>query len=114
METYCMDCGALLKGRSDKRFCNDYCRSHHYHQVNKDELLFLKEINKILKKNKIILERFYTQGISALHRSPMLAAGFNFNYFTHLKSGHGGRTCIYCYEYGYVKLNEDEFLLCKQ
>ncbi|MFA6947300.1 MAG: DUF2116 family Zn-ribbon domain-containing protein, partial [Pedobacter sp.] len=28
MERECLDCGAALRGRTDKKFCDDQCRSN--------------------------------------------------------------------------------------
>ena len=33
-ERYCLDCGAVLHGRADKKFCNDQCRNNYNNQLN--------------------------------------------------------------------------------
>ena len=35
-ERKCLECGTVLKGRSDKKFCSDYCRNTYNNKVNRD------------------------------------------------------------------------------
>ena len=35
----CLECGVLVKGRIDKKFCSDYCRNSFNNKVNKIELV---------------------------------------------------------------------------
>jgi len=111
MERYCRDCGKVLRGRSDKKFCDDYCRTHYNNQLHKEENMVLREINKVLRKNKSILERFYTAGKTNQDQLVLLAAGFNFDYFTHQQYGSDGEAYIFCYEYGYRLLENGRLLI---
>jgi hypothetical protein len=111
MERPCIDCGTPLIGRSDKKFCDDYCRTHFNNQLHKEENIVLKEINKILRKNKLILERLYTTGKITHDRTALLAAGFNFDYFTHQQYDGKGEISISCYEYGYRPMENGKLLI---
>lgn len=56
MERFCLDCQALLKGRADKKFCDDQCRSNYNNRLKTVNNQFLNAVNKILKKNRDVLE----------------------------------------------------------
>jgi hypothetical protein len=38
METnkFCLNCNEKLVGRTDKKFCSDYCRTHYHNALNKE------------------------------------------------------------------------------
>ena len=38
MEIKCLDCGEIIEGRTDKKFCNLYCKSSYHYKKNKDYL----------------------------------------------------------------------------
>lgn len=109
----CLDCGLKLTGRVDKKFCDDHCRSNYNNILNKDRHSIFKTINRILKNNATVLGRFNKHGLNELHRSILIAAGFNFTYFTHQLSGPGGKLYTCCYNYGY-ELMDGEILQIKE
>ncbi|AMQ00379.1 hypothetical protein AY601_3513 [Pedobacter cryoconitis] len=108
---YCQDCGTILKGRTDKKFCDDYCRCHYNNDINRDREQDFKKINSILRKNANILEKLVGQGIRISTPHLLSAAGFNFTFFTHQLNEQNGEICIYCYNYGYVKINEGQLVI---
>ena len=114
MAEHCTDCGKILRGRSDKRFCDDYCRSHHYNQVHRDDNTFTKQINRILKKNRSILKGLHTQGKLMATRQSLLVLGFDFSFYTHQEEHEKSDPYTFCYEYGYLKLNEEEYAVYKK
>jgi hypothetical protein len=114
MERLCLDCGHLIRGRSDKKFCNDTCRNSHNNKVKSDDNAVLKKINTILKKNRSILAHFNPMGKAKISRKKLAAAGFNFDYHTYTFSSQNGSAYIFCYEYGYVISANDDFLLVKR
>ena len=53
----CLACERALKGRSDKKFCNDYCRNN-YNNVQKAKNNYspaIRNINNALLKNRKVL-----------------------------------------------------------
>lgn len=110
---YCQDCRTILKGRIDKKFCDDYCRCHYHNNINRGRDQDFKKINSILKKNTCILEKLIEQGIKTSTLHLLSAAGFNFSFFTHQLAEQNGEISIYCYNYGYMKINA-EHLVIKQ
>ncbi|WP_315824342.1 hypothetical protein [Paraflavitalea speifideaquila] len=52
----CPACGKPVKGRADKRFCDDYCRNNYNNQLNSDSVNYVRNVNNILRRNRRILE----------------------------------------------------------
>ena len=98
----CCECGDKIKGRSDKKFCNDACRSAHHNKKNKVVCSPQKKINSVLSKNRRILKDCFEQ--SEDKRVPKLKLenqGFVFNFYTHQINSNKGVSYRYCYDFGY-------------
>ena len=107
----CEYCGKELIGRIDKRFCDDTCRTSFHNQQKQDEATFVRPINTILKKNRKILQTLNKTGKSKVHRDVLQKAGFMFDYHTHQYTTKKGSTYTFCYEQGYLPLDNDWFML---
>lgn len=112
----CLSCGKALKGRIDKKFCDDYCRTQYNNQLKAEDDLVVKKINSILRHNRKILERLLPPGeeMGKCPRQKMADAGFNFQYLTHRYTNKKGNVYLFCYEYGYLPLEGDWMLLVKR
>ena len=110
MGRYCLECGLILRGRTDKKFCGDHCRGHYNNMQNKNRYSGRKAINNILGRNAGILEKLLKNGVTQLHLQTLASIGFDFNYFTHLHTD-GGTVCYCCYTFAYIKINEKELIL---
>ncbi|MEO5997442.1 MAG: hypothetical protein ABIN89_11940 [Chitinophagaceae bacterium] len=112
----CLSCGKLIKGRSDKKFCNDNCRNNFNNHLKSNEKPLIKDINNILRKNRRILETMIKPGeVTAKNlKAKMLAMGFNFGYFTNVFTNKKGLVYYFCYEYGYLLLDGDWVLIVKR
>ncbi len=113
-ERVCLDCGAPLHGRADKKFCNDLCRNNYNNQLNSSSYNLVRNINNILRRNRRILEELNPTGKTKTTRKKLLAKGFDFEYHTRSYQTQNGKTYQFCYEYGYLPLDGDEFLLVKR
>jgi predicted nucleic acid-binding Zn ribbon protein len=51
----CKECGQVLNGRKDQKFCSDYCRNTYNNRQNEDATAYVRRINNILRKNRRIL-----------------------------------------------------------
>lgn len=82
---YCTYCDTSIRGRSDKRFCNDACRNAYHNEMNKESSTVVHRINRSLKHNRQILGRFLTpvQETIEVRKDLLLLSGFNFMYITH-------------------------------
>lgn len=81
----CIDCGAPLNGRADKRFCDDYCRIHYNNKMKSGSNNLIRNINNALKKNRNILAGFLKEDeeTAKISREKLLGNGFIFKYGTH-------------------------------
>jgi hypothetical protein len=119
METrVCLACGNILRGRVDKKFCNDYCRNN-YNNVQKSKAgqnLLVRNINAALLRNRKVMESIlpYNEDTAKAHKDKLQRLGFHFRYFTHLYTTKTGKTYYYCYDYGYLPLDNDWFLIVKK
>ena len=53
----CIACNKIIRGRSDKKFCNDYCRNAYNNQIKSPTNNLIRNTNNRLSKNRRILER---------------------------------------------------------
>lgn len=103
----CIECGADMKGRSDKRYCSDSCRSSYHNRMNSDTSNFVRNVNNILRKNRRILEENNPKGKAKISREKLLEQGFKFTYFTNEYVTKSGNVYHFCYEQGYIELEDD-------
>ena len=114
MERKCMDCGEPLAGRADKKFCDDSCRANYNNRRNSAESGYLRKVNNILKRNRKILEKLNPGGEHKVKWQALINEGFNFNYITDMNETTDGSQYRFCYEYGYLLLDDDEVLLVRR
>jgi len=110
----CLACGNTLKGRADKKFCNDYCRNQHNNQLNSDSSNSLRNVNNILRRNRRILEEMLESRDKpyAVHKAELEKKGYNFKFHTSSYANKGdNKMYYYCYEYGYTFIEDDKCLL---
>ncbi|MES2274541.1 MAG: hypothetical protein V4592_00870 [Bacteroidota bacterium] len=112
-ERKCLDCGTILHGRADKKFCNDLCRNSYNNQLNSNSYNLVRNINNILRRNRRVMEELNPTGKIKVSRERMLQKGFDFDYFTGSFQTQAGARYFFCYEYGYLPLEADEVLLVK-
>jgi len=111
----CITCGKLLKGRSDKKFCDDQCRNSHNNQLKSGVNNYKRKVNGTLSKNRRILEDLFVRNgkIKRVKRDLLVGLGFQFNYLTHTYNNRKGSTYVYCYDYGYLEMEKDWLLIVK-
>lgn len=107
----CMHCGKEVKGRLDKKFCDDVCRNAWHNKQNQDEATHIRTVNAILKKNRKILMDLNLTGKSKVRKEDLLKNGFNFDYLTRIYTTQKGSTYFFCYEQGYLPLEGDWYML---
>jgi predicted nucleic acid-binding Zn ribbon protein len=112
---FCLQCGEPLKGRADKKFCDDQCRTT-YNNNLKSEAIWVREINITLRRNRKIIEELIpiNDGKLKTTKVKLTDKGFNFTYHTHTYTTKAGATYIFCYEYGYLPLEGDLVMLVKR
>lgn len=114
----CLSCGKQLKGRVDKKFCDDYCRNNFNNQqkAKGSYSSFIRNINNALLKNRKILESILpaTEETAKTTKEKMIHLGFQFKYLTHTYTTKNGKVYLFCYDYGYLPLDNDWFLIVKK
>jgi len=110
----CLECGESIKGRSDKKFCNDYCRNAYNNKINKSSKNLIRNTNNRLRKNHKILTELNTTGKTKITRTKLIDHNFEFNTFTSIYTTKTGNVYYYVYNQGYLKLENDYYLLIKR
>ena len=110
----CLNSEEEIIGRSDKKFCSDYCRNQYNNEQNRDSYNYLRQVNYILKKNRRILCDLNPDGKITVPKSKISEKGFNFSYFTSMYTTKTGNTYYFCYEQGYLALDNDRFILVRK
>ncbi len=115
MEKKCLDCGAEIKGRVDKKYCSDYCRNAYNNQLNKDSKNLVRNINNRLRKNYRILDSFkLNEGKTRTTKTRLMDRGFDFDYITNLYTTKKGSTYYFVYDLGYLPLKHDYYMIVKR
>ncbi len=114
--TNCLSCAKPLKGRSDKKFCNDYCRNIYNNNLKSSTNNLVRNINNSLGKNRRILENILNihEEMTTITKEKLLQKGFQFKYFTHTYTNKKGNVYFFCYDLGYLPLDNDRYLLVRR
>jgi hypothetical protein len=111
----CLECGKSLKGRSDKKFCDDYCRNAYNNKAKIEESFYVRNINKTLQRNRRILEELLgKEDMVKQTKSNLINKGFQFHYHTHQYVNKKGNVYYFCYEYGFLPLEGEWYLIVKR
>ncbi len=107
----CRCCGKTIRGRSDKKFCDDHCRNQYNNQV-RDDSGRVRAIQYFLRKNRRILEELLPPAVNetTVARECLLQQGFSLRYHTHCSNGQRQ----YCYDYWYRILDEEQVLIGRE
>jgi predicted nucleic acid-binding Zn ribbon protein len=114
MDTKCLECGDKIVGRADKKFCSDQCRSAYNNRLNSDHTKIIRNTNHILRKNHRILESFNPDGKGKAKKESLLKKGFKFDYITSFYTTKNGHTYFFCYDQGYLPIENDWYALVKK
>jgi hypothetical protein len=111
---FCPECGEPISGRVDKKFCSDLCRNAFNNKANSDSTNYVRNINNALRKNRRILEQSLQGDKITLPKQKLIDKGFNFKYFTNQSITRNKHCYFFCYEYGYLPLENDLILIVKK
>ena len=101
MNSSCIECGAKLSGRSDKKFCSDYCRATWHNRHYRENINKQTPVTRILRQNYNILTRLTGAGHRSAGRKRLEQLQFNPTYCTALRKDFLGRRIYSCYSYSY-------------
>jgi hypothetical protein len=113
---HCLTCNKVVKGRTDKKFCDDYCRNTYNNHLKASSTNLVRNINNALGKNRRILESLFIneEEIAKTTKEKLLEKGFQFKYVTHTYTNKKGNVYFFCYDIGYLPLEKDWYLLVKR
>lgn len=113
-EKICLECGEKIKGRADKKFCDDQCRSAYNNKANSDSTAEMRNVNNILRKNRrVMFELSNEEGKTRISKTKLHEQGFNFKYHTHTYTTKAGTVYKLCYDYGYLPIENDYYMVVK-
>ncbi len=108
----CLDCEQPIQGRSDKKFCDDNCRTNFHNQQKQHEEKVLRQINSILKRNRTILLRLSSGNNAIVPTNALVEANFNFHFCTHTQSINK-QTWTIIYDFAYRVQSKNEISIQK-
>ena len=110
----CIECGSTIKGRADKKFCDDQCRSAFNNKANSDSTAEMRNVNNILRKNRrIMFDIANDSGKRSVSKTKLHESGFNFKYHTHSHTTLKGTVYKLCYDFGYLPIENDYYMVVK-
>lgn len=116
LQRTCKNCGNALSGRRGKKFCSDQCRTeaHNKEKTRSFHSPIVRNItNTIVRNRRILAKVLGDQATVKVTKIELVEMGFNFKYFTNTFSAPGDRTYFYCFDYGYMPLKDDLYLIVK-
>jgi hypothetical protein len=116
-ERVCKSCGKPIEGRSDKIFCDSYCKSsYHYKKSVEEAPRFYNQVDNQLKANRRLLKQYNKAGKATIRAATIKNEGFDPNFFTHYWKNKKGDVYLFVYEYGFLKKREhntEKYVLVK-
>ena len=112
----CQACNKSIKGRTDKKFCDDYCSNAFNNKIKSAGNNTVRNINNALRRNRRILQELLAPNERMIKTTmdKLLERGFLFKYFTHTYTNHKGNVYNFCFEFGYLPLENNNYLIVKQ
>ncbi|MCB0401178.1 MAG: hypothetical protein KDD41_03785 [Flavobacteriales bacterium] len=110
----CMECGERIVGRSDKKFCSDYCRNTFNNKIHREGKKLIRATNARLQKNWRILEELNPEASTQILKDDLLDLGFDFNLCTSIYWTKEGKPICFCYNQGFLKLDEHVYSIIKK
>jgi hypothetical protein len=109
----CLECEKPLAGRVDKKFCSDMCRNSYNNRLNSDTHNIVRNTNNQLRRNRRILEELCPDEKSKSTKNTLVSKGFDFKLFTSMRTTLKGHKYHFVYEYGYLELENEFYLIVK-
>ena len=110
-EKRCLYCNNPLSGRTDKIFCDDRCRNNYYYKVNNEQIEYIRDVNKLLLKNRGILRTVNPYGKTSVSKKYLEELGFDLSCFTSIYKTRKGRIYHLVYDQAYSIVDNDRVTL---
>jgi len=111
----CKICGTPITGRSDKIFCSVKCKNIYHHRLRKNTEIAVKNIDKILHRNRSILFELMGKQKKQIKvdRIELDKKKFNYKYHTHFYVNSRGKTYYYVYDFAWMSFSDNEIMIRK-
>ncbi|MCI5058995.1 MAG: hypothetical protein MRY83_22970 [Flavobacteriales bacterium] len=114
MTKQCPNCQESFFGRTDKKFCSDYCRNSFNNRLNSDTTNFMRNVNNTLRKNRRILSKLNVNKKTKVSEKKLKREGFNFEYYTNIYETKKGSKYFFCYDQGYLPIDGGFYTLVEK
>lgn len=99
---YCKQPIDSFKGRKDRKYCDDRCRSSFHNQQREELNAVTGRVNNILLHNMKLLKTLLADKTTvSVSKEVLMRKGFSFDYHTQVYKDYR-----FCYEYGYIAKGE--------
>lgn len=111
----CLACGEQIKGRIDKKFCDDHCRNSYHNYCKRNISQHVRNVNNALAKNRRVLAMLLNDKVKSMKipKAKLQLMGLHFTYCTQRVVDKSGKIRSYCYEYSYESLDNDWCLISR-
>jgi hypothetical protein len=111
----CLHCKDVLRGRSDKKFCNDSCRSAYNNMRYADYNSHVRKVNQRLRNNHKVLQQLLDDKSERLvNESALISAGFQFQFYTHVHLHPDGALFKVVYDSCYTTLERSMYYIARR
>jgi hypothetical protein len=112
---YCLYCEKLLRGRSDKLYCDDACRNSYFNEQKKNDHQAIRAVDLALKKNRRILRDILGDNKTrSVTEKQLLQKGYDFRYHTHFFATKNEDRYCFCYDYGWLAREDNKYMVVKE
>src|SRR5688572_21208719 len=116
LQTTCKNCDTPVSGRRGKSFCSNECRTEFHNRQRSEQFYspFVRTVTNTLLKNRRVLQGILANKESEkITKDKLIEQGFNFKYITNTFTKPGSNTYFYCFDFGYLPLDNDQYLIVK-
>lgn len=111
----CHECETIIHGRSDKRFCSDYCRNTFHNRENRGANQIRNQVHRKLRKNRRILQEVLCDKVRRIiPRERLLYYGFYLGYITEITRARNEKNIFFVYEFGYRFMENGKVLVIRK
>jgi hypothetical protein len=105
MDRKCSYCGHRILGRTDKRFCNDYCRNTYNNKRYRKQRLEQRKVEGVLRRNYKILKQLCPSmnTVAETHMDVLKGMGYELRFFTQYETTSSGDGLRKCYDLGMIQ-----------
>lgn len=99
----CLECGAVLSGRPDKKYCCSSCKNHHNNRKRDLAIKFQGKTMTLLWRNHQILEFFLRKRVTHAKMEDLEMMGFSREVVTAHRQGSNGHKEFSCFDIAYYQ-----------